>query len=440
MAEAITHFEAYSRMGPVSERAWALAGLTNAFGSQHHIQEETRAARSAVALKPEFAWGWTKVAAAAAVQDQAEAALTAERRALQLLDGAGTADLRPEAIPSLRRSANGYNDYLLGDYAGSVRLLLDETPELVSGVSMEELVQALLRRPGSNPSTTAGSIAAYGRDLAAGHDVIGARRALGEETGFTAAYRENSQARHDPRADTEAGLAAQEFDSIALSIATAMGDWPRMLQTAQAMDTADGALDVAGTAPFAIYPPVRIWPSIAYGMAMTGDFRSAHAEIDKTPSDCDLCLRVRGRIDAAEKNYDGADYWFAHAVHDAPSIPFAYSDWGRMLLQKGDPDAAIAQFKLANQKGPHFADPLEGWGEALMAKNQSHLALAKFAEAEKYAPNWGRLHLKWGEALGYAGRKDEARAQYQKVATLDLTAAEKAELARIMQGQKSRST
>ncbi len=64
--------------------------------------------------------------------------------------------------------------------------------------------------------------------------------------------------------------------------------------------------------------------------------------------------------------------------------------------------------RIANQKGPHFADPLEGWGEALMAKNQSHLALAKFAEAEKYAPNWGRLHLKWGEALVYAGKKDEA--------------------------------
>jgi len=65
-----------------------------------------------------------------------------------------------------------------------------------------------------------------------------------------------------------------------------------------------------------------------------------------------------------------------------------------------------------------------------MAKNQSHLAVAKFAEANKYAPNWGRLHLKWGEALGYAGHKDEARAEYQMASTLDLTPADKAELAR----------
>ena len=65
-----------------------------------------------------------------------------------------------------------------------------------------------------------------------------------------------------------------------------------------------------------------------------------------------------------------------------------------------------------------------------MAKNRSDLALAKFAEAEKFAPNWGHLHLKWGEALGYAGRKDEAHAQYQTASKLDLGADDKAELAR----------
>ena len=60
---------------------------------------------------------------------------------------------------------------------------------------------------------------------------------------------------------------------------------------------------------------------------------------------------------------------------------------GWEMLKRGQPDAAIAKLKITNQKGPHFADPLEGWGEALMAKNQSHLALAKFEEADKYAPN-----------------------------------------------------
>jgi cytochrome c-type biogenesis protein CcmH/NrfG len=100
-------------------------------------------------------------------------------------------------------------------------------------------------------------------------------------------------------------------------------------------------------------------------------------------------------------------------------------------LARGKADDAIAQFTLANQISPHFADPLEGWGEALMAKNQSHLALAKFEEADKYAPNWGRLHLKWGEALAYSGKPTDAKAQFARAATLDLTPSEKSELAQV---------
>ena len=153
---------------------------------------------------------------------------------------------------------------------------------------------------------------------------------------------------------------------------------------------------------------IRVAPLLAYALAMSGDVAGAQAAIAPTPGDCYDCIRTRGLIAAAAKQWGRADYWFARAVQQAPSIPFAYADWGQSLLARGQPDAAIEKFTLANQKGPHFADPLEGWGEALMAKNQSHLALAKFAEADKYAPNWGRLHLKWGEALAYAGKRDEA--------------------------------
>jgi tetratricopeptide (TPR) repeat protein len=102
-----------------------------------------------------------------------------------------------------------------------------------------------------------------------------------------------------------------------------------------------------------------------------------------------------------------------------------------MLLTKGDLDGAIAKFTLANEKGSHFADPLEMWGEALIAKNRSDLALAKFAEADKYAPNWGRLHLKWGEALFWLGDKAGAQKQFAIAAALDLASSEKAELAHL---------
>ena len=145
--------------------------------------------------------------------------------------------------------------------------------------------------------------------------------------------------------------------------------------------------------------------NLAYAHAMWGDTAAADAMIGRSPPDCNLCLRMRGRIRAVEKKWDAAAYWFARARAQAPSIPFAETDWGAMLMRKGDLDGAIAKFELANQKGPHFADPLEMWGEALIAKNRSDLALAKFEEANKYAPNWGRLHLKWGEALWWSGKQ-----------------------------------
>ncbi|MGA9794996.1 MAG: hypothetical protein WBQ17_05600 [Rhizomicrobium sp.] len=175
----------------------------------------------------------------------------------------------------------------------------------------------------------------------------------------------------------------------------------------------------------------RANPNLAVARAELGDLKGAHALIDGTPADCDLCLRYRGRIDALEKNWGGAAYWFAIVSARSPSIPFADTDWGAMLLAKGDLDGAVAKFKTSNAKGPHFADPLEMWGEALIAKNRSDLALAKFEEADKYAPNWGRLHLKWGNALFYAGQKHEAKKQFAIAAALDLTPAEKSELSRV---------
>jgi tetratricopeptide (TPR) repeat protein len=182
--------------------------------------------------------------------------------------------------------------------------------------------------------------------------------------------------------------------------------------------------------PF-FFDKAHIEPHIALALAHLGDIAGARAAIANTSPTCYDCLRVRGTIEVLAKNWGRAAQWFAQAVRHAPSIPFAYADWGAMLLAKGDTDGAIAKFVIANQKGPHFADPLEMWGEALIARNRSDLALAKFAEAAKYAPNWGRLRLKWGEALYWSGDKDGAKKQFAIAASLDMTPSEKSELARM---------
>ena len=201
-------------------------------------------------------------------------------------------------------------------------------------------------------------------------------------------------------------------------------DWRAAVSSARAYE-ADIKSDLTRSPGLkAVRLRIQAAPLLAYGLARAGDLAGAQAVIDATPGDCYQCIRTRGLIAAAAKQWDRADWWFARAVAFGPSLPFAYADWGQSLLDQDEPDAAITKFAIASQKGPRFADPLEMWGEALMKKNRSDLALGKFTEADKYAPNWGKLHLKWGEALVYAGKKDEAQKQFAIAAGLDLVQAE----------------
>jgi hypothetical protein len=59
--------------------------------------------------------------------------------------------------------------------------------------------------------------------------------------------------------------------------------------------------------------------------------------------------------------------------------------------------------KDANQKGPHWADPLKAWGDVLLKQGKTKAALVKYDEALKYAPNWNPL--KEARAGGSASRQ-----------------------------------
>ena len=197
--------------------------------------------------------------------------------------------------------------------------------------------------------------------------------------------------------------ASANLPLLTLEADVALERWPAALQAGAATMAADASGPFLRTKELA--PQVRrigtAW--YAYAKAMSGDVAGGKALIATTPLDCDTCLRVRGRIAAAEQDWPTAARWFAMVTRQAPSIPFAYADWGAMLLAKGDLDGAIAKLQLAHEKGPHYADALELWGEALMRKGDDAGAAAKFAEADKYAPHWDRNHAMWRQALAKAG-------------------------------------
>jgi tetratricopeptide (TPR) repeat protein len=249
----------------------------------------------------------------------------------------------------------------------------------------------------------------------------------------------NAARRHDPveaaQAITEAraaGAVNEADDAEARYQAEAeLGDW-RGAEGEAAFGASAYARDHATLNPRLVSVTVqtRFAPLLAVAEARQGKFDAAEHVITVTPDDCYECARARGLIASLQDHELAAVYWFGHAVKLGRSLPFAYADWGTLLLEKGYYDAAIAKFDAASRKGPHFADPLELWGEALMLENRSDLALARFEEANRTAPNWGRLHLKWGEALFYSGSADAAKAQFALAGRLALSTTDRAALAR----------
>ena len=103
------------------------------------------------------------------------------------------------------------------------------------------------------------------------------------------------------------------------------------------------------------------------------------------------CYRFRADILDHRGDWVAAQKAYAATVALAPDLPAGYYSWGVALARHGELPGAIAKLKDANQRGPHWADPLKAWGDVLAEQGQTKEALVKYNEALKYAPNWSAL-------------------------------------------------
>jgi tetratricopeptide (TPR) repeat protein len=166
-----------------------------------------------------------------------------------------------------------------------------------------------------------------------------------------------------------------------------------------------------------------------------GRLDEAEALIGGTALDCQPCVLARAQVAEARGQGRTADHWFSEAVRMAPSLPLAAEAWGRARLARGDAGGALEAARISMERGPRFADAIELAGEALLAKSDAAGAARNFKDAAHLTPGWGRLHLKWGQALAALGKTDEAKAKWAAAARMDLTASERAELARVQGGR-----
>jgi tetratricopeptide (TPR) repeat protein len=379
--------------GSAEQRALAYIAWSDFSFDDGDLYSGLERADLATRIDPSNAAAWYALSSIASNLEHEEQSVKAGETVIRMLREGRAANLNPDLAAALPILLVGDTDQTLGDFPGMIAACeRPDAPLKFSDCDSESIAQI----------------------EAANHDLAAARRSA-------AIISPKSSNGYDM---TWEGPLSQVF------LAAAAEDWPNAVLWGK---KADAALKMQR--PGIRYQEVAgLWPLLAYAMARNGDMAGAEALIAKTALDCDECVRKRGRIAAVKHDWAKAAYWFAMVSARSPSIPFADTDWGQMLLWKGDADGAIAKFQSANRKSPHFADPLEMWGEALMLKNRSDLALAKFEEADKIAPNWGRLHLKWGEALYYAGKRDEARTQFAIAARLGLSDADKQALTRMQAG------
>jgi tetratricopeptide (TPR) repeat protein len=132
------------------------------------------------------------------------------------------------------------------------------------------------------------------------------------------------------------------------------------------------------------------WLPIVYEMANRRS--DADAALERTAAESYVdCYRMRGDLHDHRGDFAQAQKDYAAGVAIAPSLPPVYLAWGAALSRHRQYDAAIDKLRLANERGPHWADPLKAWGDVLVKQGKTKEALLKYDEALKYAPNWKQL-------------------------------------------------
>jgi tetratricopeptide (TPR) repeat protein len=383
-AEALQAYQNLVESGDPADRAWADTGWATILAQEGRFREASRLAQDAIRVNPRLVPAYSVLSNAQYFISHDEASADLSRREIALMESGRAVGISGTTFEDRLSFSRGVQAYMVGDF-GRAAILNPGAAFIYEG------------RPRAGANATTWVLV---RALTGNHDVTAARR-LPSNPLFSAPINSTG----GPEA-----VAAQQ--------AIMLDDWGSLVPLAERMfDSGIGDARMSDLAAL-----------VAVAHARVGRLAEAEALLSQTPLDCYDCLQARGLAAGLKRDWAQADRWYAEAARQAPSIPFAQTAWGQSLLDRGDPDGAIARFKDAHRITPHFPDAVELWGEALMRKGDLEGAAAKFAETDQYAPRWGRNHLRWGEALMLSGRYAEARAQYQAANGMDLSKSDRAAL------------
>ncbi len=387
LRRAMQMFQDLTRSADQVDRIWAYNGLAVALQDEGDFRGAIRAADAALAIAPRFAIIAGNRAYALSLLGLEEAFLQGYREADRSMRSDGSRYFSAYGVARIGPGNAAEAAAALGDFQSA----------------LPDFRKAMATNPGDF----------YG-------SVIRTQLALHQpgEVGETLAQVQEAPPEAAPRVKA---MRAAELALVAASVAWEREDWVRAHRLASGIRPSH--LPTGWQVAWAL----QATPLAAVALAKSGDPAGAQQLIAATPPDCYRCVVGRGVVAALAGDMRASDRWFAEAVRQGPSLPFAHAEWGRAKLARGDVEGSIAEFTKAHKKSPRWADPLKFWGDALARKSDHAEAIRKYSDAAERAPRWGALHLAWGSALRRAGNESGAQEKFAAALRMDLSAGDRAQ-------------
>jgi tetratricopeptide (TPR) repeat protein len=105
---------------------------------------------------------------------------------------------------------------------------------------------------------------------------------------------------------------------------------------------------------------------------------------------------------------------FREALRIDPNFEQAHYNLGNALRARGEADAGIAEYREALRINPAYPDAHNNLGIALFRKGEEEQGIAEFREALRINPNFAEAHYNLGAALMKLGQTEAAIAEFRE--------------------------
>jgi len=117
--------------------------------------------------------------------------------------------------------------------------------------------------------------------------------------------------------------------------------------------------------------------------------------------------------------YKSEEAFWEDALARNPRCWMGYNNLGNALLQKGQVDEALGQFRKALEINPNYVDARSNFGAALFEKGRVDDAVAQYNRTLEIDPYYAQANYNLGLALFQNGQIDDAIAQYKKAVKIN---------------------